>query len=124
MQKQTAISSVPVKKRKVRTPDPVTDEDYINLARGLVLSAWPKIIKCLIGKSIKGGYQQTKLLLELCGISNVQRKRSVENNQQQLSDVLLKGLQIYAKVIDSRDGNSEPEKQLVSQDDYEKHRKQ
>lgn len=65
---------------------------YISLARGLVLAAWPDIVQGLISKSINGSYQQAKLLLDLCDLTNAETSRFDQQERQQLCDVLLDGL--------------------------------
>ena len=67
---------------------------YIKLTRGLVLAAWPDIVQGLIKKAASGGYQQAKLLLDLCDLTNVDASRLDEQDRQQLCDVLLEGLML------------------------------
>lgn len=95
MPKKTAPSIVPAKKRKRQEPLPASEEDFTDLARSLILQSWPQIIQVLIDKAIKGGYQHTRLLFDLCGISKINSKRMPKEKKEQLSDALLAGLQVY-----------------------------
>ncbi len=72
-----------------------TEEDmsqYAEQARRLVLEAWPEIVRGLIKKAASGGYQQAKLLLELCDLANADVSTVNEQRRQQLCDALLEGL--------------------------------
>lgn len=74
-----------------------TEEDiakYTNLARKLVLAAWPKIVRGLIEKATDGNYQQAKLLVELCELTHADANELNEHRKQQLCDVLLDELLI------------------------------
>lgn len=62
------------------------------VARRLVLSAWAEIVGGLIKKAVEGGYQQAKLLLELCELENPDTTSSDERRRAQLCDVLLEHL--------------------------------
>lgn len=127
MRKQTATSGLPAKKRRSRAQNPIADEHYIDLARSLLRHSWPEIVKGLIAKSRKGGYQHTKLLLDLCGLTGMSTKEVLEKDQSQLSDALLRGLQIYSEKIDGcneKRTSTSTEGKPVSQDGYEKQTKQ
>lgn len=65
---------------------------YAEYARGLVLAAWSEIVQGLIKKAADGGYQQAKLLLDLCDLTNMDASQLNEQRRQQLCDVLLEGL--------------------------------
>lgn len=69
-------------------------KNYIKLTRGLVLAAWPDIVQGLIKKAVSGGYQQAKLLLDLCDLTNVDASKLDKQDRQQLCDVLLEGLML------------------------------
>lgn len=71
-----------------------TQEGYRELARAQVLAAWPKILRGLIEKATGGGYQHTKLLLDLCEMAAKQPQRSDESPNEQLCDALLNNLQL------------------------------
>jgi hypothetical protein len=69
-------------------------EEYRELARSKVLAAWPKILQGLIKKAMGGGYQHTKLLLDLCELAAKVPQRSGETSSEQLCDALLNNLQL------------------------------
>lgn len=69
------------------------ERDYASFARALVLGAWPAIVQGLIEKARNGGYQHTKLLLELCGLSGADAFHMNDNKREQLCDALLEGLE-------------------------------
>ena len=124
MLKRKVRSSVPAKKRRGLCTVAKTDEDYTDLARSLVLSSWPYIIQGLIDKALDGGYQQTKLLLELCGLTKVDARQITDSGKQQLCDALLNELQINKKRADDCDRNLKTsEEKPISQDGNEKHTK-
>jgi hypothetical protein len=62
--------------------------------RSLVLKAWPEIVRGLIEKAVGGGYQQAKLLLELCDFPAQASSWSKQEDKQQLCDALLEGLRL------------------------------
>jgi hypothetical protein len=64
------------------------------LARAQVLAAWPKIVKGLIEKAVGGGYQHTKLLLDLCELATKQSQQSGDHPREQLCDALLNNLRL------------------------------
>jgi hypothetical protein len=67
-----------------------------------VLKAWPEIVRGLIDKAIGGGYQQAKLLLELCDFPTQASSSSVDEGKQQLCDALLEGWRLTsAERVDS-----------------------
>ncbi|MHB8304145.1 MAG: hypothetical protein ACYDC6_15220 [Acidobacteriaceae bacterium] len=66
--------------------------EHAELARRLVLASWPAIVQGLINKAMDGGYQQTKLLLELCALTNLDASQLNEQHKQELCDALLDGL--------------------------------
>ena len=74
---------------------------HTETARDLVLEAWPKIVQGLIKKATGGGYQQTKLLLDLCGITGSEVAALDEQRRQQLCDALLEGLGLSTAQMDA-----------------------
>jgi hypothetical protein len=70
-----------------------TREGYRELARSEVLAAWPQILEGLIEKAVGGGYQHTKLLLDLCELAAKERDSEKHPNEQ-LCDALLNNLQL------------------------------
>lgn len=122
MPKHTAQSSIPAKNRAGRRTVNKIDEDYTSLARNLVLRSWAGIIQGLIDKALAGGYQQTKLLLELCELSKVDANHVTEKDKQQLCDALLSGLGISVQRVDNCAGNHEPQEKPISLDDNDKHK--
>lgn len=68
--------------------------EYFNLARSHVLAAWPQILQGLIEKAMGGGYQQTKLLLDLCDLATRESFHPNQHTGEQLCDVLLNNLQL------------------------------
>jgi hypothetical protein len=107
--KQRSTRSIPAKRRSYRKKkagaDTGWDVDgnlsleetitkYAEQARGLVLAAWPEIVQGLIKKATSGGYQQTKLLLDLCDLTNMDASQLNEQRKEQLCDVLLEGLSL------------------------------
>lgn len=71
-----------------------TQERYRELARSKVLAAWPKILQGLIEKAMGGGYQHTKLLLDLCEMATKEPQQSEESPNEQLCDALLNNLRL------------------------------
>ena len=71
-----------------------TREGYREQARSQVLAAWPKILQGLIEKAMSGGYQHTKLLLDLCELATKESHNSNEHTGEQLCDVLLNNLRL------------------------------
>jgi len=67
---------------------------YCELARSEVLTAWPQILEGLIDKAMSGGYQQVKLLLELCDLSSMDPPESKQQHKRELCDALLEGLRL------------------------------
>jgi hypothetical protein len=120
--KHTA-QDIPAEKRVGRRTVNRTQEDYTSLARNLVLRSWAGIIQGLIDKALAGGYQQTKLLLDLCELSKADAKQAQEKDKQQLCDVLLSGLRISLQRADNCAGNHEPTEKPISLDDNDKHKK-
>ena len=122
MLKPTVPSGVPANKRRGRRTVITTGDNYTDLARSLVFNFWLEIIQGLINKALEGGYQQTKLLLELCGLSTMENTKVPEKEKQQLCDVLLNGMQISMERAndcdDSLEANAE---KAIPQDDNEKH---
>ncbi len=80
---------------KALSPSEMTIK-YAEMARNLVLAAWPGIVKGLIKKAMGGGYQQTKLLLDLCEVAHMDASELNEQHKEQLCDVLLDGLGLSA----------------------------
>ncbi|HTU51665.1 MAG TPA: hypothetical protein VMF56_13810 [Acidobacteriaceae bacterium] len=71
-----------------------TQEGYREFARTEVLAAWPQILRGLIEKAMGGGYQHTKLLLDLCELAAKEPQHSDESPNEQLCDALLNNLQL------------------------------
>lgn len=67
--------------------------NHAELARELVLAAWPGIVQGLIKKARSGGYQHTKLLIDLSGLTIEDESQLTESHKQQLCDALLEGLE-------------------------------
>jgi uncharacterized protein YjbI with pentapeptide repeats len=85
---------------------------HTELARALVLAAWPGIISGLIEKAQGGGYQQAKLLLDLCELTGTDGSQLNEQRKQQLCDALLEGLRLQAAQVDEAaemNANQKPE---------------
>jgi hypothetical protein len=92
---QRADGSVPAGGNLSVSGNPSTEESitkHTALARGLVLKSWTGIVQGLIKKAKTGGYQQTKLLLDLCELTNADGSLLNEQRRQQLCDTLLEGL--------------------------------
>ena len=66
--------------------------DFSGPARELVLASWPAIVEGLIKKARAGGYQQTKLLLDLSSLTNADSSHWNDQRKEQLCDALLEGL--------------------------------
>ena len=73
---------------------PNSRDQYCDLVRAQVLVAWPKILEGLIEKAMSGGYQQAKLLLDLCDLAGEEPVQSSQSSKQQLCDALLDGLRL------------------------------
>jgi hypothetical protein len=71
-----------------------TPEGYRDLARSQFIAAWPQILEGLIEKAIGGGYQHTKLLLDLCELAAREPNHFDNNPSEQLCDALLKNLKL------------------------------
>jgi hypothetical protein len=67
-------------------------EAYRDLTRSQVLAAWPKILQGLIEKAMGGGYQHTKLLLDLCELASKEPQHDGGHSSEQLCDSLLNNL--------------------------------
>jgi hypothetical protein len=98
--KQRSNRSARIKQRASRKKAPNGDggqteasqekrTQYYDVARSQVLAAWPKILEGLIEKAMCGGYQQTKLLLDLCDLAAMRPSQSDRQPKEQLCDVLL-----------------------------------
>lgn len=81
---QTADLKVPPQKKA----------QYCDVARSQVLAAWPQILQGLIKKAVSGGYQQTKLLLDLCELATTEPLHSSQQSKEQLCDALLDSLRL------------------------------
>lgn len=77
--------------RKINVESP---EGYRDLTRTQVLAAWPQILDGLIEKAMGGGYQHTKLLLDLCELATKESHPSGEYRGEQLCDALLNNLRL------------------------------
>jgi hypothetical protein len=65
---------------------------YRELARTQVIAAWPQILQGLIEKAMGGGYQHTRLLLELCELATGEPQVGKVRANEQLCDALLNNL--------------------------------
>ncbi len=81
-------------------PTPASLTDYALTAKQLVLDAWPDIVQGLIKKAIGGGYQQTKILLDLCHFASKDASHLNEKEKQDLCDALLHGLRLSSVRVD------------------------
>ncbi len=98
--KRTVGSSVPVKQCR-RTRAVLSESDtFIRIARRQIYKSWKQVVQGLIDQAIKGGYQHTKMLLELCGVTGQSGKNVLVKKKMSLSDRLLQGLEFY---VDERD---------------------
>ena len=77
----------------VRT-SPQGQGGYRELARAQVLAAWPQILQGLIEKAMSGGYQHTKLLLDLSDLATREALDPSQQAGEQLCDVLLNNLRL------------------------------
>jgi hypothetical protein len=68
---------------------PEKEIQYCDAARSQVLAAWPQILEGLIEKAMCGGYQQTKLLLDLCDLATMKPSQPDPQPREQLCDALL-----------------------------------
>lgn len=68
--------------------------DHAEMARQMVLEAWPAIVNGLIKKAMAGGHQQAKFLLDMCDLAEMEAYQIDEQRRQQLCDVLLDGLKL------------------------------
>lgn len=87
------------------------DEDAVRhteRARELVLAEWTAIVRGLIKKAKSGGYQQTKLLLELCEITGTDASQLNEQRKRQLCDALLEGFGLPSEQADDEVAKVEP----------------
>jgi hypothetical protein len=67
---------------------------YREFARAQVLAAWPQILQGLIEKATSGGYQHTKLLLDLSDLATREATDRGQDAEEQLCDVLLDNLRL------------------------------
>lgn len=83
-------------------------------ARQLVLAEWSRIIEGLIGKAVEGGYQQAKLLFDLCNWSDAESAGLNEQRRAQLCDALLEQIELLpprrerAEIASSEQDRGEP----------------
>lgn len=108
MSKERSSRRAPIKKQVTRNRERVrvggqnantqpiseTQEGYRELARSQVLAAWPQILEGLIKKAMGGGYQHTKLLLDLGELAVKEPQHCDEHPSEQLCDALLNNLQL------------------------------
>lgn len=107
MPKRTSGRDVPAKKLLGRRNVELGSDTYIQQARSLLLASWQQIVQGLIDQAARGGYQQAKILLDLCGISKI--GGNAEHGKS-LSDSLLQGLEIYVDQTDAgKDGMQDNE---------------
>lgn len=86
---------------------------YAELARQLVLAAWPEIVQGLIEKASSGGYQQAKLLFDVCNFNEPDISATSAAKRRELFDVLLESLEMTNTPADKNEpgrGASEPGK--------------
>jgi hypothetical protein len=93
-------SGVPAKRGKQAKKVPAESDTFVRIARSLILASWVQIVQGLIDQAVKGGYQHTKMLLELCGIAKPEEKKTEKQKKTSLSDRLLRGLEMC---VDERD---------------------
>lgn len=74
---------------------------YCELARLQIIAALPGILQGLIEKARSGGYQQAKLLLDLCDVTSIDLSQINQQHTQQLCDALLEGLQFPKAQLDN-----------------------
>lgn len=74
----------------------------VELARKLIVSAWPEIVRGLIKKAADGGYQQTRLLMDLCDLTSQDAALASVERKQQLCDVLLEGLGLPSVQVEEK----------------------
>jgi hypothetical protein len=67
---------------------------YRELIQSEVLAAWPQILEGLIKKAAGGGFQQTKLLLDLFDLATQESLHSSGPENEQLCDTLLNNLRL------------------------------
>ena len=108
--RQGAGGSISVDGNLLREED-VTQ--HTEIARELVLAAWPGIVQGLIKKAKSGGYQHAKLLLELGELTGTDNSQLNNQRQRQLCDALLEGLGLPAEQVEDAaaklNANQEPE---------------
>lgn len=74
----------------------------VEVTRQLVLAAWADLIEGQIRKAKNGGYQQFKLLVDLCGLDNQDESEIERRRREQLCDVLLEGLTLSPRTGQSQ----------------------
>lgn len=107
MSKERSSRRAPIKKQVTRNRERTqvggqnaekinaqTRTGYREVARSQVLAAWPQILEGLIEKAMGGGYQQTKLLLDLCELATKESHHSDGSRGEQLCDALLNNLRL------------------------------
>lgn len=78
------------------------------MARKLVLAEWTAIVRGLIKKAKSGGYQQTKLLLDLCEITGTDASQLNDQRKRQLCDALLEEFGLPFEQADNQAAKLEP----------------
>lgn len=68
--------------------------NYRELMQSQILAAWPLILQGLIEKAMSGGYQQAKLLLDMCELATMEPQASGVRKEEQLCDALLENLRL------------------------------
>lgn len=82
-----------------------------SVALELVMDSWAEIIQGLIKKAIDGGYQQAKLLVELCALLSVDEPAPSAQSNAELCDILLNTLTLCQNKLSSNSGVQEEIKQ-------------
>ena len=82
--------------------------NYADMARQLVMAAWPEIVRGLIKKAADGGYQQTRLLLDICNLAEPDVPS--QKGTWHLCDVLLEELNLLPLPANEAGKNAADEK--------------
>ena len=118
--KRTAGNSASASQGKQAKRKSAKSDTFVRIARSLILDSWVQIVQGLIDQAVQGGYQHTKMLLELCGITKAEQGKKRQTGKPSLSDQLLKGLAIC---VDERDTGKDRnhDKGNTNQDGHAKH---
>lgn len=99
--------AVAINGRQGENGTPLREENILNyadMARELVMVAWPEIVRGLIKKAADGGYQQTRLLLDICNLA--ESDAPLQNGTWHLCDVLLEELNLLPLPADEGGKNA------------------